>query len=278
MEGNAGNAATELDPAGTRDLSNPLRWLAGSFGLGALGAGSWAVFTTDNGTGSAALIAVGALLLTVGLIGRLTGLKVAGAEASFGTGAIRETAATLESIADQEESEGNEDTASELQAAAERLNAIALTPDRRAIESDRRLIRERSAGYERAVLSTLRAVTEANDLHFIGEPNTVEEAFRWDAAITTEAKTILVDVSYFSHRASLSMRSMDRIGRGAIEVLLHPGALGVLLVSNESGQPARTQQLIERLGMFERVAWNPGDPPDRLASATRRLLGRLGSS
>ncbi len=100
-------------------IKSSLRWLIGVVGLAAFTAGAVAVFTTENGVGSAALIAVGALLVVVAAIGYVEKISLPGGSgAEFGI-PVREIddylgafGKNVKTLADVAEAEGNAELAS----------------------------------------------------------------------------------------------------------------------------------------------------------------------
>ncbi|MEV6399214.1 hypothetical protein AB0M39_31255 [Streptomyces sp. NPDC051907] len=134
------NAATVLFTPALRTLTAVLG--VGSFGLGAL-----AVFATQNGPGSAALIVFGGVLLLLALLG--SGIE----SLEFGGATLRMRAAAAERFALAEESERQGDTAAAGQLRAE---ARALLDAAGPVAADYRSVR----GSMRAGASRTRAMEE----------------------------------------------------------------------------------------------------------------------
>ncbi|GAA1753709.1 hypothetical protein [Streptomonospora arabica] len=95
--------STPSDPSGS--MSRIVRALMAALGLTSFGLGAVAVFTTENGTGAAALILFGGVLLVLALFGdRIDTLEFGGAN-------LRLRAAAAEKYALAEESDQRGDTA-----------------------------------------------------------------------------------------------------------------------------------------------------------------------
>ena len=98
-----------------------MRSLAATVGAGALVAGGIAVFVTDNGTGSAALIAAGVVLGALALFGdRIASVDVAGAQIT-----LAQASTQLQAAADEADAAGNSVAADRLRAQAARLLELA---------------------------------------------------------------------------------------------------------------------------------------------------------
>lgn len=138
-----------------------LRVLAAVVGAAGLVAGGVAVFVTDNGAGSGALLAVGTLFLLVAAFGsRIVKLKGAGVEVE-----LAKEAAKLEVQARQARQRGDEGTAEELTAQADVLLDLALAA-RPAATAYERLRRTQASGPARtrqleAILDEARAAGAA---------------------------------------------------------------------------------------------------------------------
>ncbi|MFE4258134.1 hypothetical protein [Streptomyces sp. NPDC056883] len=93
------------------------RTLTALLGAGSFGLGAFAVFATQNGTGSAALIVFGGVMLLLALLGsRIESLEFGGA-----TLRLRAAAAERFALAEESERQGDMATASELRAEASAL-------------------------------------------------------------------------------------------------------------------------------------------------------------
>jgi len=98
-----------------------LRLVLGVLGAGAFGAGVLAVFITDNGTGSAVLLAFGGVVLVLALLGdRIDSLEFGGARLR-----LRAAAAAAFAEAEQSERRGDRRAADQLRVEAEALLAAA---------------------------------------------------------------------------------------------------------------------------------------------------------
>ncbi|RKT08632.1 hypothetical protein BX286_6744 [Streptomyces sp. 3211.6] len=103
--------------AGTLWFRPTLRALTALMGAGSFGLGALAVFATQNGTGAAALIVFGGVLLLVALLGsRVESLEFGGA-----TLRLRAAAAERFALAEESERRGDIATARELRAEARAL-------------------------------------------------------------------------------------------------------------------------------------------------------------
>ena len=106
----------------------PLRWAMGLSGAGLLVAGAVAVFTTSNGSGTAALIAAGVVLIVVALLAeRLESVEAAGLKLG-----IRAQAAAhdREHAADLAEGKGDLEEAERLRREAAELREVAAATGR----------------------------------------------------------------------------------------------------------------------------------------------------
>ncbi|MFE1898184.1 hypothetical protein [Streptomyces yangpuensis] len=109
-----------------------LRTLTAVLGTASFGLGALAVFATQNGTGAAALIAFGGVLLLFALLGsRIESLEFAGT-----TLKIRAAAAEKFALAEESEQQGDTATAGSL-----RAEAMALMDAARPIAADYRSVR-----------------------------------------------------------------------------------------------------------------------------------------
>ena len=153
-----------------------LRWsslwariLLGIMGVCAFGAGVVAVFITENGTGTGALITIGGVMLALAVLGdRVESLE-------FGGGKLRLRAAAAEKYALAEESDYRGDTAAAAQLRAE---ARALLEAAGPIASEYRTVRDAMpAGWERT-MKLERIVADARQL---GAEQAFEpdEVLRW---------------------------------------------------------------------------------------------------
>jgi hypothetical protein len=102
-------------------LTWPVRAGAGLLGVAIFGAGVAAVFTTTNGTGAAALLAIGAACIGIAVLGdRVQSVSVGGA-----TLTIREIARQTFALAKEAELRGDEEGAERLRAAGQALRDLA---------------------------------------------------------------------------------------------------------------------------------------------------------
>jgi hypothetical protein len=115
----------------TRAVPKSLRWALGLSGVTALVAGGVAVYVSRNGSGTAALIAAGVVLILVALLAeRLESLEAAGMKLGL-RGAQAAVAATeKEEAAVIAESRGDHERAARLRAEAAELRKVALTTAR----------------------------------------------------------------------------------------------------------------------------------------------------
>ncbi|SDQ35118.1 hypothetical protein [Thermostaphylospora chromogena] len=115
-------------------LSLGMRLVLGALGAGSFGTGVVAVFVTENGTGSAVLLAFGGLLLVFALIGeRIESIGLGDA-----TVRLRAEAAERLALAEESERRGRSAEAGRLRAEARALLDAA---DRRSGDSWRRSLR-----------------------------------------------------------------------------------------------------------------------------------------
>jgi hypothetical protein len=116
-----------------------------------------AVFVTDNGTGAAALLAIGAAFMVVAMLGdRVQSVELCGVKLS-----IRDMARQTFALARQAERRGDEESAGRLRAVAAELDALA--------RGYRRLRRTMRAGDERTralehVMTAARGLAKSDEL------------------------------------------------------------------------------------------------------------------
>jgi hypothetical protein len=120
-----------------------VRGISATLGAGALAAGGVAVYVTDNGTGSAALVAAGVALGALALFGdRIASVGVAGTQIS-----LVQASTQLQAEADEADAAGNHVAADRLRAQAAQLLALARpAAERYELLRDQPSGRERTAG------------------------------------------------------------------------------------------------------------------------------------
>lgn len=155
-------SATAPDPGTARADTGPftglMRVALAVVGLGSWAAGVLAVFETENGTGSAALVTVGVLLLFVGLLGnRIESIELGGAKVR-----LKAQAAEKLALADRMEQEGDPDAADRLREQAHALLEAAgpVAADYRAVRGSMPAGPERTGAMERVVAEARRLARE----------------------------------------------------------------------------------------------------------------------
>jgi hypothetical protein len=107
-------------------FETPIRLAATALGIAALVTGAVAVFDTDNGSGTAALLAIGLVLLVIAAFGhRIVKLRGAGVEVELAKVAVRSAAVQLEVAATRAELHGDDESAAALRAQAEAVLDVA---------------------------------------------------------------------------------------------------------------------------------------------------------
>lgn len=118
-------------------LTPVIRAAAGLLGVGVFGAGVAAVFVTDNGTGAAALLAIGAAFLAIGVMGdRIQSVELGGVNLT-----LRDLARQTLGLAQEAEQRGDDERAARLRTLGKELQALA--------SGYRRLRGSMRAGHER---------------------------------------------------------------------------------------------------------------------------------
>jgi len=149
------------------DRKQSVRLLAVILGVPIFGAGVLAVFVTENGTGAAALLGIGAAFVAFGALGdRLERVDVAGMSIS-----IRDMARETFSLARRADELGDTEAATRLRAVGEQLEELA--------DEYRRLRSSMDPGDERtgamdAVIARASRLTGTDDL----DPEAVSDWFR----------------------------------------------------------------------------------------------------
>jgi hypothetical protein len=118
-------------------LTPVVRAAAGVLGVGVFAAGVAAVFVTENGTGAAALLAIGAAFMVIAVLGdRVQSVELGGVNLT-----IRDLAAQTRALAREAEHRGDDVAAEQLRSVATELEALA--------RGYRRLRASMRAGHER---------------------------------------------------------------------------------------------------------------------------------
>lgn len=240
-----------------------LRLLIGLLGAGCFGVGVLAVFTTDNGTGTGVLLAIGAVLVVLAFLGnRIESFEYGGAR-------LRLRAAAAERYALAEESEGRGDTA-----AADRLRAEAEALLRAAgpIAAQYRSVRAsmpsgpaRTAELEAVVARARRLAGEESF-----EP---AEVLRWLREGTEDERVTALAMM----QANAALRNFD----AAMEVIERPRSAfeqyhAMLLASemvDDLDEPLR-QRLADVVEGVRGVYFKPGRDRWQLSEDIFRRLGR----
>ena len=132
-------------------LTPVIRASAGLLGVAVFAAGAVAVFVTENGTGAAALLAIGAAFLVIAVLGdRVQSVELGGVNLT-----IRDLARQTLVLAQEAEQRGDEESAARLRTVAAELQALA--------RGYRRLRRSMRAGDDRTRALEL-FMTEARSL------------------------------------------------------------------------------------------------------------------
>ncbi|MEJ3745559.1 hypothetical protein WEI85_19990 [Actinomycetes bacterium KLBMP 9797] len=143
----------------TSTFTPVLRVLLGLLGAGSFGAGAAAVFVTQNGTGSAVLLAFGGVLLVLALLGdRIEALEFGGAQLK-----LRAAAAERFALAEESEQRGEDAMARQLRAEANSLLEAAAGPvaaNYRAIRSSMRAGPDRTMALEAVMAQARRLAAE----------------------------------------------------------------------------------------------------------------------
>jgi hypothetical protein len=135
-----------------------LRLLLGLLGAGSFGAGVLAVFVTENGTGSAVLLAFGGGLLVLALLGnRIESLEFGGAKLR-----LRAAAARRFQLAEESEQRGDAAEAARLRAEGAALLEAAgpIAADYRSVRSSMRSGPDRTRALEEVVARARRLAAE----------------------------------------------------------------------------------------------------------------------
>lgn len=102
-------------------LTPVIRSAAGVLGVGVFGAGVAAVFVTENGTGAAALLAIGAAFLVIAVMGdRVQSVELGGVNLT-----IRDLARQTFGLAQEAEQRGDDESAARLRTVGKELQALA---------------------------------------------------------------------------------------------------------------------------------------------------------
>jgi hypothetical protein len=151
-----------------------IRTAAGVLGVGVFAAGVAAVFVTENGTGAAALLAIGAAFMVIAVLGdRVQSVELGGVNLT-----IRDLARQTYALAREAEHRGDEASASRLRGVASELDALA--------RGYRRLRGSMRAGHERT-RALEHVMTEARRLGR-GEALEAADVVAWFEDGTPEAR------------------------------------------------------------------------------------------
>jgi hypothetical protein len=102
-------------------LTPVIRAAVGLFGIGVFAAGVVAVFVTENGTGAAALLAIGAAFMVIAVLGdRVQSVELGGVNLT-----IRDLARQTYALAREAEHRGDDESAARLRTVASQLEALA---------------------------------------------------------------------------------------------------------------------------------------------------------
>ncbi|MHB8242033.1 MAG: hypothetical protein ACYDHN_08585 [Solirubrobacteraceae bacterium] len=178
-------------------LAPPVRVGACVLGLAIFGAGVVAVFTTENGTGAAALLAIGAASVAVGVLGD----RVQSVSLGAATLTIRDIARQTFVLAKEAELRGDEEGAKRLHAAGEALQELA--------RGYRRIRGSMRAGSRRTV-ALEHLMTEARELAQGGDFEPADVS-RWFAEGTPEARITALGLMQGSPRLRDLEAALDAI-------------------------------------------------------------------
>jgi hypothetical protein len=138
-------------------LAPVIRAAAGALGVAVFAAGVLAVFVTENGTGAAALLAIGAAFMVIAVLGdRIQSVELGGVNLT-----IRDLARQTYALAQEAEHRGDDESAARLRTVASDLEALA--------RGYRRLRGSMRAGHERTralehVMTEARRLAECDAL------------------------------------------------------------------------------------------------------------------
>ena len=210
-----------------------VRGVAAVLGAAAFAAGSVAVFVTNNGTGSGALVAAGLAFGALALFGdRIASIRVAGAQVDL----IQEASEELQAAADRADAAGDLDTADRLREQADELIRLARPVAERYEQLRRQPAgRERTAGMT-ALVHEARAAARSEKW----VPDKVRELFqsgqaglRLYALGLMEGNPELVDLwsvidAIDSSRSAFEQYHALLIARNAVRSTLDPQSEGAL--------------------------------------------------
>jgi hypothetical protein len=244
---------------------SPIRVIVALAGLGLLGAGVVAVFVTDNGTGSAALVSVGAALLVVaGVWDRLQSVELPGAKVQL------QVVEHLRDRADEADARGDTAVAEAL-----RTEARGLLDDARPLASSYEQLRESLApGAERtAKLEEVVAKAKAAAAQAEWQPAQVQQLFE---SSTDGNRIYALALMEADERLRDFGTALDVIehSRSAFEQwhALHVAQLMLPTLTNDERRTLRTL-LSEQPGQARHI--KPGTDRWRIAQQLLTELGTL---
>ena len=227
-------------------LTPVLRVAAVVFGAAVFGAGVAAVFVTENGTGAAALLAIGAAAMALALLGdRVQTVEMGGVSLT-----IRDLARETYGLAQDAEQRGDEESAAGLRIVAGELEALA--------RGYRRLRGSMRAGDERTqalehVVAEARKLARTDGLEAADVLNWFEEG-------TPEARITALGLMQGNPRLRDFEAALDAIddSRSAFEQY-HGLRLANLMVPNLSRSQAAQLKLITERALRSRRVRRDGD-------------------
>jgi hypothetical protein len=235
-----------------------LRTAAAVLGVAIFGTGVVAVFVTENGTGAAALLAIGAAFVVFAALGdRIERIELGGVNLS-----IRDIARQTFSLARELERRGDDETADRLRSVGTALEDLA--DEYRRLRGSMRAGRERTWALERVVDQASR-LADADAL----DPEDVSEWFHHGAPGARVIALGLMEGCEPLRDFDVALDAIER-SRSAFEQY-HGLLVAELMVPKlTSGKRAQLKQAVERALATRRVSRDS----DRRAVA-KRIASRL---
>lgn len=215
-------------------LTPVMRGAAAVLAVAVFGAGVLAVFVTENGTGAAALLAIGAAFLVIAVLGdRVKSVELGGVSLT-----IRDLARETYALAREAEHRGDDESADRLRAVANELKALA--------RGYRRLRGSMRAGHERT-RALEHVMTEARRLAQNDELEAVD-VLTWFEDGTPEARITALGLMQGNPRLRDFEAALDAIddSRSAFEQY-HGLVLAEMMLPNlTASQRAQLEVVTER--------------------------------
>jgi hypothetical protein len=243
---------------GSPALTPLIRWTAAALGVAIFATGVAAVFVTENGTGAAALLTIGAAFVAFAVLGdRIASVELGGVRLS-----IRDLARQTFSLARDAERRGDKDAADRLRSVGAALEELA--DEYRRLRGSMQAGRERTSAMDHVVEQASK-VPGTEDL----DPEDVSE---WFHQGKPEARVIALGIMQGQPRLRDFDAAVDAIehSRSAFEQF-HGLALAELMLPGLSrGRQAQLKQVVERAVRSPRLRKDA----DRHDSA-KRILSEL---